>query len=521
MRPRLLPALLGFLLTAEALPAQLPLVTFPAGALRISFGGGFFPADRQWVAGTRQPLGGLLTSVNFDATRTPLLADLSRQLSDLTGAATVPLSLGGISAIAEQERGLGTIGLGLGVTSRISLFMTVPFVMVRSRYQMTYDTTGASVGLNPAHPSFGNVSGQAQATAFFTQFDTALATLTAKVGAGDYSGDPTTLALARQTLTDGATLRSALYSLLVDPRLAMPVLPTAASSEGTALLARINAFRNRFENQLGVGGFTDDPALPQAPLTSQGFDQLLTSPDGFGRAVADDRPRTALGDIEAGVAVQWLQRGTLGDRWLSVWTRGLMRFPNGSLPRSTQLFDQGTGDRQFDAEFSGIVELGTGSFGLRSELTYTHQFARVMPGTIGRNDQLLLPTYRAAALSQDLGDIVRITARPFIRMAPNLALAGMASYWRKGQDHYAYATGQGEIVGAALTELAVGTAADALQLGIGLSYVHPGGVRDKVLTMPVEAGLSIERTVASGRGIVASPLTTRMTFKVYKSLFTH
>jgi hypothetical protein len=520
MHRRLLPALLGLLLTPPALAAQLPMVTVPNGTLQIAFGGGFFPTDHQWVSGHRQPLGGLLTTTALGADRTPLLADLSRQLTDLTGRAAGAFSLGGLTATAEQERGIGTLGLGLGVSSRISLFMTVPIVMVRSRYQMSYDTTGATVGLNPSHPSLGNSAGQAQATAFFVQFDTALSTLAAKVVRGDFVNTPATLALAQQTLTDGAALRSALYLLLADPTRAMPVLPTAASADGTALLARIASFRNSFSSQFGVNGFTASPALPDAPLTSQAFNTLLTSPDGFGRAVADDRPRTALGDIEAGVAVQWLQRGTLGDRWLSVWSRGLVRFPNGSLPRATQLFDQGTGDRQFDAELSGIVEVGRGAFGLRSEVTYTHQFARVMLGTIGAPDQLLVPTYRAAALSQDLGDMISVSAQPFVRMAPHLALTGLASYWRKGADQYAYATGQGEIAGAALSELGQGTAADAFRVGLGLSYVHLGETRGTSKTMPVEAGFSIERTIASGRGLVSSPLTTRMTFRLYKQLFT-
>ncbi len=513
-------ALLALFLVMHRLTAQLPLITIPTGTLRIEFGGGFFPTLQQWVAGTRQPLGGLLTTTTLGSRQTPMITDLANQLTGLTGQAAGVLSLGGVSASVEHERGVGTIGLGLGITSRLSLFMTVPIVMVRSRYQLTYDTTGASVGLNPSHPSLGNSAGQTGAAIFFSQFDSALTTLAVRERRGDYANDPATLSLARQTLSDGASLRRALFTLLSDPTHAMPVLPTASSGDGVALLAKIASFRSTFGERLGVSGFTAAPTLPSAPLSSQAFNALLTSADGFGLAAPDDRPRTALGDIEAGLALQLVQRGALGDRWLSAWARGLVRFPNGSPPRVTQLFDQGTGDRQFDAEFSGIAELGRGSLGLRAEITYTHQFARAVMGTIGGPDQLLLPTYRTAALTRKLGDMVALTARPFLRMAPNLALAGMASYWRKGADGYAYATGQGAIAGASLSELAAGTAADALQLGLGLSYVHPGGRRGLITRMPVEAGVAIERTMTSGRGIVPASLTTRMSFRVYKPLFT-
>jgi hypothetical protein len=95
----------------------------------------------------------------------------------------------------------------------------------------------------------------------------------------------------------------------------------------------------------------------------------------------------------------------------------------------------------------------------------------------------------------------------------------MVSYWRKASDGYAYATGQGEITGASLSELEGGTAGNALLLGIGLSYVHPGDRRNSLMRMPVEAGLAIERTVSSGAGIVPASLTTRMTFRVYKPIF--
>ena len=37
--------------------------------------------------------------------------------------------------------------------------------------------------------------------------------------------------------------------------------------------------------------------------------------------------------------------------------------------------------------------------------------------------------------------------------------------------------------------------------------------------MPVEAGLAIERTVASGSGLVPAALTTRLWFRVYKKLW--
>jgi len=142
MPRRVSPALLCLFLVTPRLAAQLPLITIPAGVLRIE-SGRVLPDPSAMDSRHPAPLGGLLTTTTLGSQQTPLIADLSNQLAGVTGHPSGILSLGGASVTAEHERGVGTIGLGLGITSRLSLFMTVPIVMVRSRYQMTYDTTGA------------------------------------------------------------------------------------------------------------------------------------------------------------------------------------------------------------------------------------------------------------------------------------------------------------------------------------------------------------------------------------------
>jgi hypothetical protein len=306
---------------------------------------------------------------------------------------------------------------------------------------------------------------------------------------------------------------------LADTATASAVLPTGLSADGAALLSRIAGVRNSFTTGLGIPGFTGAPALPTSTLTAAGFDALLASPSGFGLVAPEERPLVGLGDMEAGVTAALVQRGRPGDaHWIDLWVQGLGRVRSGLLPRPQYLLDQGTGDRQIDAELAGILELGRHRLGMRAEARYTMQLASERFTRVASRDQLLIPTYRRAGVRRDPGDILSLSAQPFFRLAPHLAFAGLVSYWRRGSDVTAYVTGQAPVAGAEASVLDAGTAANATVIGVGFSYVHDGKHRDGILRMPVEAGFSMERTIRSGSGVVPATLTSRLVFRVYKAL---
>ncbi|MEP6590139.1 MAG: hypothetical protein ABJC19_03055 [Gemmatimonadota bacterium] len=506
------------------LPAQLPLLTAPRGTMRIEFGGSFHPTTTVWRDGAKQDLGEVLTLPALTASSTPLLADLEARLGQLLGRPATATRLGGLTTTAELQRGVGTIGLALGITRRITIFGTVPIVSVRSQHAIGYNPDGSTVGANPADPTLGSAAGRVQTAAFFDSFDAALATLAQRYTRGDYTSDPTKQALAQQTLTNAPLLRNSLYALLSDSATASAVLPTGSSADGSALLGQIGAVRNTLTNDLGISSFTGAPALPTVPLDSAGFTALLSSPTGFDLAAPEDRPLVGIGDIEGGVTAELLQRGHPGEAsWLGLWVQGLGRFRTGQLPRANYLFDQGTGDRQLDAEVAAIVELGRHRLGLRAEGRYTMQLASDRFARVAPRDQLLVPTTRRAAVHSNPGDILQVTAQPFFRLAPRLAFTGLVSYWRRGADVSSYVAGQTAVgpSGVNAEVLDPGSAADALLVGVGFSYSHDGVHRDGIRRMPVEAGFSIERTVRSGRGLVPASLTSRLVFRVYKALIKH
>jgi hypothetical protein len=511
---RLLPALLLLAPLATA-RAQLPLLTAPSGTLRIELGGGFFPTDRLRVDGANMPLGSRLTGP-FDASATPLLGQVATDLAGVLGRPASSLSLGSLTAVAEQQRGVGTIGLGLGITRRLTLSVVVPIVSVRTQLQLRPDVSGATVGLNPADLALGTAGGIAQTTAFFTAFDGAITSLGGRIAEGDYT-DPAQLALAQETLGRATALRTNLYRLLADPVRSAAVLPTATSGDGAALLELIGTLDATLVGSLGSDAIGTTPALPTTVLTTSDLDALLSAPSGFGIESPEDIPPVGLGDVEVALTAEVLRRGTPGDAgWLAAWVRGGARLSTGRAPRPAYLLDQGSGDGQPDIELGGTIEAGRRRIGVRADALFTMQLSGTVLDRPGGRDQLLRPARSESLFSRNPGDLLTVTVQPFFRVVPHLAITGLVQHQRRGTDGIAWADPAQAIDGIDLGSLVVGSSANATRVGVGLSYVHDGMSREGILRMPVEAGFSIERTVGSSRGVVTAPLTTRLVFRVYK-----
>lgn len=516
MIPTLARPLLALLVISAALPAgaQLPLMTAPAGTLRIEFGGGFFPTDEEFADGDRRPLGAPLNSATLGATGVAPIADLDARMTQLLGRPATPGSLGGVTAILERQRGVGTIGLAWGISRRLTLATRVPIVSTRTQARLSQDGTGATLGLNPADPALGDGGGTANAV-FFNEFGAALTDLASRTAAGEFANDPALEALAQQTLAEAPGFRDALASLLGSS----PLLPVVGSVDGVALLAATAALRTRFAEQFGISGFTAVPALPGAPLTPDGFAALLAAPTGFGLLPFGEDPRVQLGDVDIEVTAELLRDGRPGEhRWLAIWGRGGVTLPTGTTPRPNALLDQGSGDGQLDLLAGVVVEAGRGAFGARLAADYRRQFAGDLDARVGARDALLRSASSGASLRRDPGDVIELGVQPFFRLAPHLALVGAAHWWSRGSDRWSWSTGQAALPGLDPAVMNAGTNANATLLGIGVSYVHDGPLRDGRVGMPVEASFGIERMVRSGRGVVDAPLTTRLTFRIYKSL---
>jgi hypothetical protein len=502
-------ACLSFPVTAAA---QLPPLGAPRGAVRFEVDGGLETWDTRYLDGTKEGLGADLTSPTLGSDRIPLLADADARIGRVTGIAGYRINLGALATDAIADRGIANFGLSLGLTKSITIFGRLPLVRVRVQRTTRLNPTSADAGLNP---------GEVAQSDFLTQFDNAIATLNARLAAGDYDADPNLRALAQATLTDATALRGDLDGLLADPETASPVVPTTSSAAGTAINSRLDALQSTLTNNLGVPGFTADPALPSEPLTEADLETILTDPSGPFRFRSGESTVSFRGDGETGITLTLVDRWDRGTRGggLRAAVEGLVRYPTGVRARTDRLLALGTGDGQTDVEGHAVVDVGSARLGVRLEAGYNRQFATNIVARVAPPSQPFVGVDRLANVRWDPGDVVTLAARPFFRLSRALALQGTVLHWSHGTDETSYVSDQDVIPGVDAAVLAEDSKTSATTLGIGMSYADLGRVTAGGRGLPVDAGWSYDRVVRASGGRVPNSHRIRAWFRIAVGLF--
>lgn len=506
---------LGVVLSAAApvlAAAQLSPVGVPAGVVRFEADGALESWDSRYFDGRKENWGADVASSALGADLFPFLAGSETSIRQITGLTGFRINLGALTTDAMVDRGAGMFGLSLGLTRAITVFGRMPLVYVRVQHSSSMDPAAANAGANP---------GATQQQAFFDEFDGALADLSARIAAGDYAGDPTTLALAQSTLASGTELRDDLFGLLSDPETASPFVPLTTSDAGVAIDGRVDELQATLANQLGVAGFTGAPALPTAALTAAELEDVIADPTGPIAMLTDESKVTFRGDAEAGLAVtlvdKWDQNGKQGGVRAAV--QGLMRFPTGAPARTSRLLALGTGDGQTDAEARGTLDLGGGRWGVRLEAGYNRQFAADLVKRVAPPSQPYPSIDLLALVRYDPGDETTFAVRPFFRLARSLAIIGSAERWHHGSDEYIYAEGATAVPGVDAGVLGQESDATATLLSIGLTYSAYGNARPGTRSLPVDAGWTYERVVGSSGGRVPDVHRIRARLRLYFGLW--
>ncbi len=491
------------------LAAQLPPVSVPGGVIRVELDGSLTTFDQRFRAGRLEDYGADHSSSALGSDRIPLLADAEARIGRITGNTGYRINLGGLSTDAHGDVGTGFLGLSLGLTSGITVFGRIP--LVRSRVQSAYqlDPSSTDAGLNP---------GESTQLPFFAELDAALSTLSARLAAGDYDGDPAQRALAQSTLADATSLRGDLFALLAEPTTASPALPTQTSTAGAAIDSRVVSLQTTLSTSLGISGFTLTPNLHASALTEAEFTQMVTGTDGPIALRLDQAATTFRGDAEVGAAV------TLIDRWdrgsarggLRVAVSGLARLPTGRREQSDRPLDLGTGDAQTDVQVELVTDVGAGPIGARLSGTYIRQLARTFATRVTAPSQPYVGPDRLRFVRRDPGDVVALGIQPFFRLARTLALQAGLHHWSRGGDTYTYSSPAEALPGIDANVLAEDSRANATALAVGITYANPGGLLRRGGTgLPVDASWRYERILRSGGGRVPDTHVVRGQFRVY------
>lgn len=499
--------IIACLVVPSRIRAQLPPIGVPGGVLRVELDGALETFDQRFREGHLEGYGADLSSPALGSDRIPLLADVDARIGRILGNSGYHLNLGALTTDAHADVGTGFLGLSLGLTGPITIFGRIPLVRTRVQSAMRLASAGADGGPNP-----GGVSQDA----FFGQFDAALTTLSNKLAAGDYDGNPSQKALAQATLADATSVRTDLFGLLADPTTASDVIPTASSPTGTAVDARIAALQTTLSS-LNVPGFTLTPTLPSAPLTEADLEQYLTSPGGPIALRLNDAKITFRGDAETGAAL------TLVDRWdrnrrrggLRAAVSGLVRFPTGRRDSPDRPLDIGTGDGQTDLQVDVVTDIGAGPLGARLSGTYVRQLPANILARVTSPGQPFVGPDRLTLVRWDPGDIVSIGVQPFYRLARTIALQAGVEHWLRATDRYSYPSLADSLPNIDPNIMAEESKANATMLSVGITYSNPGGLRPGGTGWPVDASWSYERILWAGGGRVADTHRVSARFRVY------
>ena len=505
------------LVAAPVAEAQLAPVTVPRGAFRIELGGEFRNADSRFRNGTTEDLARAFTATPLGSGFFPALAASESRIGAILGNPGYRISLGQSTANGLVNIGTATFGIAYGLTSRVTLFTTVPIVRTRMQLSFRLDSTGADAGLNPNDPALGTPAGRVQTAAFFNEFDAALATLATNIANGVYDGDPQQLAQAQQALADGTGLRSGFDLVFNDPN--APFVPTAGSAAGVAIQDTVTNFRNTLAS-LGVSGFAADPALAAGAITPTDFTNLLTLPGGPVQGFPlDEAALNLLGDIEGGVsyllADNWYRAGPGGFR---ATLTGTVRFPTGEQDRPENFLDIGTGAGHLAARMGGTVDVGRGRFGSRIAASYEHSFAATLERRVAGPGQPIPLASSLTNVRRKLGGVIDFSVAPFFRLGSTMAITSGLRYRRRSADQVSFASAGDSLPGLDPSIMAEATDWSVTSFMAGVTYMSPAAMDLARPGFPVEASWTVEGPLAGSGGIVAKERIMRVQFRMYMRL---
>jgi hypothetical protein len=499
------------------------------GILRVTFDPRIMTWNDEFTDAGRRRLGFGLTGDTVGSRYIPALGQLEQNVRTVTGdlvpvirpqvlgaADRQPLlprfvaSLGAGLLSVYQERRTYPITAELGVTSRLSVSLTVPIVRAAMRSALRLSTTGANLGLNPRLTVAGAAGAYA---AFFTQFDTTLARFAQNINAGLYgcAGNPS--CPARDSLALWRSVFDALHGTVYGvAQVGSPFMPLDASPAGRGIDSAVARIR-RDMSAFGVAGFDTTFLLPKDIVSGTLVQAVIVdSAIGFGYNRIPFRTgfRYGLGDVE--LAAKYRLRA--GAHYAAA-VKALVRLPTGARDSADDLLAQPIGDHQTDLEGQLTQELMAGPLWLNLAVRAGLQRPGTRVRRVAPPDAFLVPVAATASLRWDPGDYVGVDVAPLVRLAPEFAAGFTAGYWTKQRDRYAFQSPQDSValatrLGAPMpaSVLDEGTAQHRLRLGFAVTY-HGA---------TVEGGFSIEQTV-SGGGRVPAATVYRLVLRTSRKLF--
>src|SRR5882724_2695848 len=205
------------------------------GVLRVTFDPRIMTWNDEFTDAGRLKLGAPLTGDTVGGRYIPVVARLEQNVRVASGLAGFVASLGAGLFNVRQERRTYPTTAELGITNRLSVSLMVPMVRVQTRASLQLSSRGANLGVNPL--VVNTLGARGTDSAFFAQFDTALAQFDRQIAAGQYGcTSPPAPCAARDSSAYWRTVRDALRgSVYGVGQTGSPLLPLDTSTAGQAI----------------------------------------------------------------------------------------------------------------------------------------------------------------------------------------------------------------------------------------------------------------------------------------------
>ncbi len=406
--------------------------------------------------GALEPLGIDFTLDTIGVKQFPNLATLQGGLQSLTGNPNWYATLGNTQVTLRDRITAYPLVFELGLSSRFSLGIQVPYVQTHSSVAFNVNTRGiqGNLGFNPA--AGGVAAAITQNSTMYTQFTNsanALQNLITTCASPPASATPQCMAFspnsanAQALVNNSRNFAGGVNSIYTTS----PFVPIVGTDAQLTIEARVAAFKALYANfgPFGVPPITTNgPFASQSRLTLPNAQTILSSP-AFG-IVADPLTSTShshLGDIDVGgkFSVYDSFGGSGSEARMSptglnfrTSVGGIIRLPTGQVESPNNFVDVGTGRGVTALEGRWFADLLLGSrFWQSFVIRFNKPFSdKQEMRIIDLPNQELAPVYRRQTVDRQLGSAFEFETTPRIVLNDFFAISGQYVYRHKNQDHY-------------------------------------------------------------------------------------
>ena len=533
-------------------------LVLPRGVLRVRVLSQWNRFDQRYGSNTPGRANGALEPLAIDfnldtvgVAQFPNLARVQGGLGLLAGIPDFRLSLGRTVVNSSVTINVTPVVVEAGLTSKISVGLTVPIVKTRNDIAFDVNPAGreGNVGFIPSaqRGAFTDTTNKmlAQFSATVTQLRTNQANCVG-VNSAYCNFLNSNAANAANLIASAGQFYVGLSQLYA----VSPFIPVAGSEVQSSLEARVSSFNQSFKSLItgnpgsALNFLTTLPFASPSRLTVADAQTILTAqPFGVRADPLQTIERSHIGDIEFGTKYLFLDsfHGSTkarldphGFNYRSAVT-GLIRFGTGQTDSPDNFIDVGTGGGQNDLELRSANDL---LFGNHFWVSLTGRAVRQLKDdqTVRISDspeKTLTAFYRRQKVQRDLGDYVEFEANPRYAINDYFQVTGHYFFRKKAEDKYSgrfeidtLVTGfndptspvPGKFVIDAST-LNLETEQVEHRLGAGLSFSTIAAFEKGTSKIPLEITYLHFQTTRANGGNVPKLFADQVQLRVYARLF--